>query len=61
DFDLKISDNGQGFTPDAVSGKGNGLGNMAHRMAQLGGKMEIESKPLEGTTIRIRLPLSGKS
>jgi ligand-binding sensor domain-containing protein/signal transduction histidine kinase len=60
DFEILVSDNGLGF--DLVSGESssldsgdgfrNGLGNMRRRLAELGGRCQLESHVGEGTTIR---------
>jgi len=52
-----IEDDGRGFTPDG-SGEGLGLLGMGERLALLGGKLKIESRPGAGTTIVAEVPLS---
>ena len=48
---LTIRDNGCGF-PDVMSAKaGMGLRTMRYRMAQIGGTMEIRSRPIGGTDV----------
>lgn len=54
---LEIDDDGRGFDPAAARGTGHGLGNLDERAASLGGKLSIESKPGEGTTVRVSIPL----
>jgi signal transduction histidine kinase/ligand-binding sensor domain-containing protein len=54
---IEVSDNGLGFAPDAAGQKGNGLRNMAARMAEIGGQFDVRSAPGKGTTICTRLPL----
>ena len=54
---LEVIDNGKGFDPAEAEGKGQGLGNLRARAAQLGGELEIESEPGRGTWLRIRIPL----
>ena len=52
---ITLHDNGQGFDESAVS-FGNGLRNLANRVAQLDGSFDVKrSHP--GTTIIARLPL----
>ena len=51
-----IEDDGRGFTRDG-SGEGLGLLGMGERLALLGGKLTIESKPGAGTTIVAEVPL----
>ena len=52
---IQLEDNGRGFVPAAAhNGRhGNGLGNMAKRLAAHGGNLEIISAPGKGTQIRI--------
>jgi len=67
---LKISDNGAGFSVDAVAananldlarGKGgNGLTSMKKRAAEIGGEYRIESEIGKGATIILRV-LLGKN
>jgi ligand-binding sensor domain-containing protein/signal transduction histidine kinase len=52
-LEIQIHDNGRGFSPETVNGGGNGLRNMSKRMAEVGGKFEIQSQPSQGTTVRI--------
>ena len=57
-----VSDDGKGFEPnkpnikDAAKG-GFGLLGMSERVKMLGGTEEIESRPGEGTTILIKIPI----
>jgi signal transduction histidine kinase len=52
---LTVEDNGKGF--DAARTKGVGLMGMEERIAQLGGRLLVESAPGRGTTISAELPL----
>ncbi|MGH2555067.1 MAG: GAF domain-containing protein, partial [Actinomycetota bacterium] len=54
---LQIDDDGRGFDPEAVGGKGHGLRNLDERAASLGGKLKVESTAGEGTTVSITIPL----
>ncbi|MBK8877006.1 MAG: sensor histidine kinase [Haliscomenobacter sp.] len=56
---MVLSDNGRGFDPEALPA-GNGLGNMRFRAEELGGSLEVESAPNEGTQIRVSIPLHQK-
>jgi signal transduction histidine kinase len=64
-FTAIVEDDGVGFTlADVLSGKdghqGLGLFGMQERAAIIGGKLEIESAPGEGTTIYLTVPLGGE-
>lgn len=55
---LIVSDSGRGFDVQAaLQGKGLGLTSMRERVRLLKGTIEIQSKPMEGTTIHVRVPL----
>jgi PAS domain S-box-containing protein len=55
---LVISDLGRGFDVEAASqGKGLGLTSMRERVRLVNGTISIESKPMGGTTIHVRVPL----
>lgn len=57
-FSIRISDNGQGFDTKANKERvGHGLSNMEARIEELNGQLYIESKPGEGTTILMKLPI----
>jgi signal transduction histidine kinase len=54
---LILSDSGRGFDLDAaLQGKGLGLTSMRERVRLVGGTFVIESKPMAGTTIHVRVP-----
>lgn len=55
---LTIRDFGKGFDVDrALQGKGLGLTSMRERVRLVNGTITIESKPMSGTSIRVRVPL----
>jgi signal transduction histidine kinase/sugar lactone lactonase YvrE len=67
-LELSISDDGRGFDPvDSVtlSGEyeptdgtgGNGLYSMRRRASEMGGRYDVRSKPGEGTTVTLNLPV----
>jgi signal transduction histidine kinase len=56
-LDLRLADNGRGFDPAASSRRGNGLGNMQRRLADIGGTFELNSIPNHGTRIVLRIPI----
>ncbi|GAA4190952.1 PAS domain S-box protein [Gryllotalpicola kribbensis] len=53
---LVISDDGVGL---GEATPGSGLTNMRDRAAALGGQVEIQSRPDEGTRLTVRIPVSG--
>ncbi|MHB0914785.1 MAG: sensor histidine kinase [Thermoleophilia bacterium] len=60
-----IEDDGKGFNPQGVmmseeQGRGLGLHGMKERIELVGGSLEFESRPDEGTTIMIEVPLQLK-
>jgi signal transduction histidine kinase len=58
EVDLVITDKGVGFNVDAaLQGHGLGLTSMKERVRLVNGKITIESKPMGGTTIEVRVPL----
>lgn len=54
-FSCVITDDGPG---GADPGKGTGLAGMTERLAVLGGTVRIDSRPGQGTTLRIAVPLA---
>ncbi len=55
---LSISDDGRGFdTAAAWGGSSFGLVGMRERVLMLGGELEIDSQPGEGSSLRVRVPL----
>src|SRR5688572_6304301 len=54
---LEMIDDGKGFELEAVSqGGGFGLQGIKERVQQLGATMKIESAPLKGTRLSVRIP-----
>jgi len=61
ELDLSVDDDGRGFDPERPERDGRsrfGLRTMAERAEALGGHLEVESAPDEGTRIRLRIPLA---
>jgi signal transduction histidine kinase len=59
---LTVTDNGVGFDPEGNRSVASlGLASMRQRVALLGGKLKIESKLSEGTTISAWVPIKGLS
>jgi two-component system sensor histidine kinase UhpB len=54
---LVVSDNGSGFT-FAEEGKGLGLSGMRERALLVDGRLDIDSRPGKGTTVRLVVPLA---
>ena len=60
---LSVRDNGVGFTPGASrqpAGKGIGLGSLRERAELAGGTIDLDSSPGGGTTLTVRVPLTGQ-
>lgn len=57
DIWLTVSDSGVGFDPDSASSMhGLGFVSMRERVKLVNGTIAIESKPMGGTTVRVRVP-----
>ena len=55
---LIVEDDGAGFDPDSGPVRhGMGLAGMRERVTAVGGSVEVESAPGEGTTVFVRIPL----
>jgi len=55
---LAVSDNGRGFSPGTIGDKGGlGLVSMQERAHRLGGRLDIKSRPGDGTTITVCIPI----
>lgn len=54
---LEIRDEGTGFDPTQVAGKGFGLHNLEERASRLRGRLAILSAPGRGTSVRLTIPL----
>jgi PAS domain S-box-containing protein len=52
----EVADDGRGFDPGSARA-GIGLSAMRERIEALGGKIEVRSRPGEGTRVRVRVPL----
>lgn len=58
---ITVEDDGKGFDPASVAQKnGIGLSNIKNRVSLLQGTVEIGSRPREGTTFSIEIPLNEK-
>ncbi|MFO7942926.1 MAG: GAF domain-containing sensor histidine kinase [Anaerolineales bacterium] len=57
---VKVEDNGKGFNLDKTEiSLGHGLSNMKRRTRKVGGEVEIESAPLQGTSVLAWVPKKG--
>ena len=58
---LIVTDQGRGFDVEAaIQGQGLGLTSMQERVRLLNGSVDIESKPMAGTTIHVRVPFGSE-
>jgi signal transduction histidine kinase len=55
---VEVADDGRGFDP-AVAQGGVGLVGMRERVEELGGKIEVSSRPGNGTEVTVWVPLEG--
>ena len=53
---IEVADDGRGFDVEKVSA-GRGLGSLRQRAVDLGGSLDITSKPGAGTRVRLQLPV----
>ena len=61
DLHLLVSDSGKGFDVEsALRGEGLGLTSMRERARLANGTIAIESKPMSGTRVHVRVPLEAK-
>ena len=54
---MEVADDGEGFDPSRSYPGHFGLPSMRERVESGGGELQIESRPGEGTTVRIRVPV----
>ncbi|MCD2196692.1 histidine kinase [Actinomycetospora endophytica] len=52
-----VRDEGPGFTPTPGQGPGRGLRNFTTRLSPVSGRVELDSAPGAGTTVRVEVPL----
>jgi PAS domain S-box-containing protein len=58
---LQINDDGGGFDPNEIDGRGGlGLVSMRERLHLVRGHVAIDSRPEDGTRIEVRVPLRGR-
>ena len=55
-LEVHARDDGQGMAPDAL--EGNGLRGMRERLLEVGGRLEVDSRALEGTRLHFGFALS---
>jgi signal transduction histidine kinase len=57
---VRIRDEGAGFDPENVLAQpGLGLSSMEERVQLVQGRLTIDSAPGQGTTVEVRVPLTG--
>ena len=56
---LTVTDNGRGFDVDRVGRGGFGLRGMHERTDIIGGRLELDSRPSDGTSISVTVPTRG--
>jgi signal transduction histidine kinase len=61
DVQLIVTDLGRGFDVEAaIQGQGLGLTSMQERVRLLNGSIEIQSKPMGGTAVHVRIPVGSE-
>ena len=58
---LVVRDNGKGFDPATLNGRGFGMESMRQRAQKISGTLEVRSQPMGGTTVDLELPLAAAS
>ncbi len=53
---LEVSDDGEGFDPHHLLGRGRGLNNITARARHIGGRLHVQSEPGQGTQIILDIP-----
>jgi signal transduction histidine kinase len=61
EFWVAIEDNGHGFVAGPVAEGCDGLRHLRQRLAEIGGRMELDSTPGQGTRVRFHAPLGNLS
>jgi signal transduction histidine kinase len=56
-----VADDGAGFDPAGAAGRGHGFVNMGDRLGAIGGTIEVDSAPGQGTRVSGTVPLDGES
>jgi signal transduction histidine kinase len=57
-LDIKVRDDGVGFDPAQIGAGHYGLIGLRERARLIGGTLNIESAPGQGTTLKVQLPLA---
>ena len=57
EVEVRLVENGRGFDPTRVEGRGTGIRNMESRVLLHGGVFVLTSRPGRGTECRIRLTI----
>lgn len=55
---LEVADNGTGFDPNAPVRPGVGLSSMAARAREIGGTLDLQTAPGQGTRVGVRTPVA---
>ena len=59
--EVAVADNGAGFDPTAIGPGHLGLRTMRERAAQVGATLDLQARPGDGTTVRLRIPCDQSS
>jgi len=55
-----VADDGAGFDPAVLAGRGHGFVNMSDRLGAIGGSIEVDSAPGQGTRVSGTVPVDGQ-
>jgi signal transduction histidine kinase len=58
---MTVTDNGSGFSTDAPEPSSYGLSSMRQRAEIIGGSLSVESRPRDGTRVRVDVPMDAPS
>lgn len=55
---IEVEDNGRGMAAPSTDRRGHGMANVQNRAAQIGGELDVQSSPGQGTKITVKFSLS---
>jgi two-component system, NarL family, sensor kinase len=55
-LELRVTDDGRGYSPDGSAGRGHGVASMSERAALVGGICSVRRQPKGGTVVTVSIP-----